>query len=119
MRLAFVLLAIATAEASAQETCTEPYRPDAEFLVDGGYDGQEMREEYRIYFSEVEDYLNCVNISAARIRQEAIAAAQDYNRVLDRHPVTAGVSIERKLVPDVELSESGTLFLDPNAGWLR
>ena len=119
MRLALVLLVIATAEASAHESCIEPYRPDAEFLADGGYDAQEMREEFRIYFSEVEDYLNCLNNSAARIRQEATAAAQDYNRVLDQHPVESGQPVEQEPVPQVELSDSGTLFLDYNAGWLK
>lgn len=70
MRLALVFLALATAEASAHETCIEPFRPDAEILADGGFNAEELREEFRIYFSEVEDYLNCLNNSAARIRQE-------------------------------------------------
>lgn len=119
MRQTLVLLLIAAAEASAHESCIEPYRPDAEFLKDGGYNAQEMREEFRIYFSEVEDYLNCLNNSSAKMQQEATAAAQDYNRVLDLHPVESGQPVEQEPVPQVELSDSGTLFLDYNARWLK
>ena len=119
MRLALVFLVTATAEASAHETCIEPFRPDAEILADGGFNAEELREEFRTYFSEVEDYLNCLNNSAARIRQEATAAAQDYNRVLDKHPVEPARSVEPEPVPAVDLTDSGRLFLDYNAGWLK
>lgn len=133
MRLALILLVAMTAPASAHESgasafesgpssyesCLEPFRPDVGILVDGGYEAQEMRDEFRTYFSEVEDYLNCLNSSAARIRKEATAAAQDYNRVLDQHPVEPGQSVEPETAPRVELTESGTLFLDYNAEWLQ
>jgi hypothetical protein len=118
MSVMLVLIGFASI-ASAQESCLEPFRPEPEFLADGGYDAQEMRGEFRIYFSEVETYLNCLNHASARIRQEATAAAQDYNRVLDQHPVTPGQVSEPEQAPRVELSESGTLFLDYDAQWLQ
>ena len=119
VRLALVLIVFAISSVTAQEACIEPFRPDANYLADGGYEAQEMRETYRGYFSEVEGYLNCLNRSSARIRQEATAATQDYDRVLDRYPVQQGQGIEPPQVPRVELSESGTLFLDYEAKWLQ
>ncbi|MCZ4258718.1 hypothetical protein [Sulfitobacter sp. G21635-S1] len=118
-KIPLILAVVWASSAGAQETCIEPFRPDAEYLADGGFSPEEMREEFRTYFSEVEDYLNCLNRSGARIRQEATAAAQDYNHVLDRHPVKPGQRIEQEPVPRVELSESGTLFLDYEAEWLQ
>ena len=119
LRLAIFVLMFSACHASAQDSCLEPFRPGAEFLADGGYDAQEIRAEIRTYFSEVEDYLNCLNRASARIRQEATAAAQDYNRVLDQHPVTPGQTSDLEQAPRVELSETGTLFLDYEAQWLR
>ena len=119
MRFALILMVFGGSAATAQESCIEPFRPDAEYLADGGFDAQEMRDFFRTYFSEVEDYLNCLNHSSSRIRQEATAAAQDYNRVLNQHPVEAGQSSEPESVPRVELSETGTLFLDYQAEWLK
>ncbi|UWQ43938.1 hypothetical protein K3718_21435 (plasmid) [Leisingera aquaemixtae] len=114
-----ILAAFLASSAGAQEACIEPFHPDTEYLVDGGFTPEEMREEFRTYFSEVEDYLNCVNSSAARVRQDATSAAQDYNRVLDLHSVKPGRGTEQEPVPRVELSESGTLFLDYEAEWLQ
>ena len=118
LALAFVLCAVSGAP-SAQEACFEPIRPDTSYLVDGGYDAHEIRETFRAYFSEVEDYLNCLNYSSARIRQDATAAAQDYNRVLDQHPIQPAEGIEPEQAPRIEMTGNGTLFLDYEAKWLQ
>lgn len=118
-RLALALVILAASKGAAQDVCYEPVRPDAGYLVDGGYNGQEIREAYRGYFSEVEAYLNCLNRSSARIRQEATVAAQDYDRVLDQFPALSGQGGEAPPAPHVEMSDSGTLFLDHQAGWLK
>ncbi len=89
-RLTLVVAMLAASNSAAQEACIEPVRPDAGFLADAGYGAGEIRSAYRSYFSVVEDYLNCLNQASARIRQEATAAAQDYNRVLDQYPVEPG-----------------------------
>ncbi|MDA3856942.1 MAG: hypothetical protein PF480_01550 [Roseovarius sp.] len=119
VRLALVFAISATSLVTAQEACIEPIRPDAGYLVDADYEALEIREAYRGYFSAVEGYLNCLNRSSARIRQEATAAAQDYDRVLDQYPVQPGQGGEPPPAPRVEMSETGTLFLDYQAEWLR
>ena len=116
VRLMLVFVVFATSKVTAQEACIEPFRPDANYLAEMEYEAQEMREAYRGYFSEVEDYLNCLNSSSARIRQDATAAAQDYNHVLDQYPVQSG---QPEQVPRVEMRDSGTLFLDYEAKWLQ
>jgi len=119
MRLALVFLVLTAAKGTAQETCVEPLRPDAGYLVDAGNEAWEMREAYRGYFSEVENYLNCLNHASARIRREATAAAQDYSRVLDQYPVQSGQGGEPPQTPRIEMGESGTLFLDYEPKWLQ
>lgn len=119
MRFVFVFVVLAVSEVTAQEACLEPLRPDAEYLADGGYEGQDMRDAYRGYFSQVEDYLNCLNRASSRIREEATATAQDYNRVLDQYPIQLEQAVEPAQAPRVELSDSGTLFLDYEAKWLQ
>lgn len=119
VRLVMVFVVCIASGATAQEACIEPFRPDIHYLADGGSDAQDMRSAYQVYFSEVEDYLNCLNHSSARIRQEATAAAQDYNRVLDQYPVEAGQAVEAEPILRVELRDSGTLFLNYEAKWLQ
>lgn len=120
MRQLILSLAVCAASGtSAQESCIEPFRPDLEYLSDGGFEPEEIREAYRDYFSEVEDYLNCLNRSSARIRREATTAAQEYNRVLDQYPTSPEPGVEPEPVPRIELGETGRLFLDYQAGWLR
>ncbi|WP_299869730.1 hypothetical protein [uncultured Roseobacter sp.] len=114
-----VVAMLAASSSVAQEVCLEPVRPDAGYLADAGYGAGEIRLAYRGYFSDVEDYLNCLNRSSARIRREATAAAQDYNRVLDQYPVDPGQGSEPELVPRIEMTDSGTLFLDYQAEWLK
>ncbi|WP_282063631.1 hypothetical protein [Roseobacter litoralis] len=117
--LALILIMVSASKAIAQQACFAPLRPDAGYLADQGYEAQEIRGAYRGYFSEVEDYLNCLNHSSARIRQEATTAAQDYDRVLDQFPVQPGQGGEPLPVPRVKMSETGTLFLDFQAEWLK
>lgn len=119
VRLALVFVIFTAANVMAQEACVEPVRPDAGYLTDAGYEALEIREAYQGYFSEIEEYLNCLNRSSARIRQEATAAAQDYDRVLDQYPAQPGQGGEPPPAPRVEMSETGTLFLDYQAEWLR
>ncbi len=118
-RLILVIVMLAASNSAAQEACIEPVRPDAGFLADAGYGAGEIRSAYRSYFSDVEDYLNCLNQASARIRREATAAAQDYNRVLDRYPVEPGKGSEPKRSPRIEMTDSGTLFLNHQAEWLK
>ncbi|MDU9004731.1 hypothetical protein [Sedimentitalea todarodis] len=114
-----ILALYAASRAVAQEVCIEPFRPNMEYLADGGVGPEEMRDAYRVYFSEVETYLNCLNVSSARIREEATAAVQEYNRVLDQYPAPKGQVVESEPAPRIEMSETGTLFLDYQADWLR
>lgn len=117
--LALILIMVSASKATAKQACFAPVRPDAGYLTDAGYGAQDIREAYRGYFSEVEDYLNCLNHSSARIRQEATAAAQDYDRVLDQYPAQPGQGGEPPPAPRVGMSETGTLFLDFQAEWLK
>lgn len=120
MRKSVLILAICAASgAVAQEICIEPFRPDVAYLADGGVSPKEMRDAYRDYFSDVEAYLNCLNASSSRIREEAIAAAQAYYRVLDQYPASPKQAGEPELTPSIEMSETGTLFLDYQTDWLR
>ena len=117
--LTLMIAILATSKGMAQEVCVEPVRPDAEYLADAGDSAEEIRSAYQGYFSEVEDYLNCLNQASARIRQEATAAAQDYDRVLDRYPREAGQGGKSERAPRIEMTDSGTLFLDHQAEWLK
>lgn len=118
-RLTLVIAMLTASNSVAQEVCIEPIRLDAGYLSDAGYDAGEIRSAYRSYFSDVEDYLNCLNHASTRIRQEATAAAQDYNRVLDQYPVEPGQGGESEQAPRIEMTDSGTLFLDHQAEWLK
>ncbi|WP_299960837.1 hypothetical protein [uncultured Roseobacter sp.] len=118
-RLTLVIAILVASEGSAQEACIEPVRPDAGYLVDAGHEAVEIRSDYRGYFSDVEDYLNCLNHASARIRRAATAAAQDYNRVLDQYPVEPGQGRELEQAPRIEMTDRGALFLDHQAGWLK
>lgn len=118
-RLTLVIAMLAASNSAAQDACIEPVRPDAGHLADAGYGAGEIRSAYQGYFSDVEDYLNCLNQASARIRQEATAAAQDYNRVLDQYPIEPGQGGESERAPRIEMTDTGTLFLDHQADWLK
>ena len=117
--LTLMIAILAASKGIAQEVCVEPVRPDAEYLADAGDSAEEIRSAYRSYFSDVEDYLNCLNQATARIRQEATAAAQDYDRVLDQYPVEPGQGGDPERASRIEMTDSGTLLLDYRGEWLK
>ncbi|MGY9047556.1 MAG: hypothetical protein ACKVKF_10925 [Rhodobacterales bacterium] len=97
----------------ADGVCFEPTRPEAAYLLDAGFSGGEIRRAFRTYFTEVEGYLNCLNETSARIRQEARAAAYDYNHVLDTYPHEPGTETDgARIAPSIRLKETGELFLN-------
>ncbi len=69
--LAVAIMAVFADPVAAQELCIEPIRPESAYLLDAGFSGAEVRSEFRRYFSEVEDYLNCLNETSARCRDDA------------------------------------------------
>lgn len=111
--LAAVIMGSLAAPAAAEELCIEPIRPEAAHLLDAGFSGAEVRSEFRRYFSEVEDYLNCLNEISGRIRDDARAAAYDYQHVLETTEPERGTETSEDFVPPtVEMKETGELFLD-------
>lgn len=76
-------MAVFAAPVAAQELCIEPIRPESAYLLDAGFSGAEVRSEFRRYFSEVEDYLNCLNETSARVRDDAHVAVYEYQHVLE------------------------------------
>lgn len=111
--LAAVIMGGFAAPAAAQELCIEPIRPEAAHLLDAGFSGAEVRLEFRRYFSEVEDYLNCLNETSGRIRDDARAAAYDYQHVLETTKPGRGYQdADRFSPPSVEMKDTGELFLD-------
>lgn len=69
--------------------------------------------EFRRYFSEVEDYLNCLNETSGRIRDDARAAAYDYQHVLETtEPGRADQVANEFQAPTVAMKDTGELFLD-------
>ena len=115
MRQAFLALflhsAMSVCPGPALAACFEPLRPEARHLADAGHSGSEIRQAFRRYFTEVEEYLNCLNQTANRIRQDARAAAYDYNRVLETYPRVPEARPEDP-APSVEMTDTGKLFLD-------
>ncbi|MDK3020068.1 hypothetical protein CVM52_02595 [Pseudooceanicola lipolyticus] len=117
--LSAAIVAALTVSGTAQELCIEPIRPEAAHLLDAGLSGAEVRAEFRRYFSEVEDYLNCLNETSGRIRDDARAAAYDYQQVLETtEPGKAGQGDDGFRPQSVAMKDTGELFLDyrPNAG---
>ena len=111
--LAAAISVALTAPGAAQELCIEPVRPEAAHLLDAGFSDSEVRAEFRRYFSEVEDYLNCLNETSGRIRDDARAAAYDYQHVLETTEPGRGTENHEDFVPPtVEMRETGELFLD-------
>ena len=107
------MMAVLVEPGTAQELCIEPIRPESAHLLDAGFSGAEVRAEFRRYFSEVEDYLNCLNETSGRIRDDARAAAYDYQHVLETTKPGRGTEIREDFVPPtVEMKETGELFLD-------
>lgn len=111
--LSAAIVAALAVSGAAQELCIEPIRPESAHLLDAGFSGAEVRAEFRRYFSEVEDYLNCLNETSGRIRDDARAAAYDYQQVLETtEPGKAGRGDEGFQPPSVSMKHTGELFLD-------
>lgn len=111
--LAVAMMAALAASGAAQELCIEPIRPEAAHLLDAGFSGGEVRTEFRLYFNEVEDYLNCLNETSGRIRDDARAAAYDYQHVLETtEPGRADQEADGFSPPSVEMKDTGELYLD-------
>lgn len=110
--LAAVIMGGFAAPAAAQELCIEPIRPEAAHLLDAGFSGAEVRSEFRRYFSEVEDYLNCLNETSGRIRADARAAAYEYRHVLETTDPDEGKLDTDILYSSEVMKETGELFLD-------
>lgn len=75
LTISAAMVATLTAPVAAQALCIGPIRPEATYLLDAGVSGAEVRTEFQRYFSQVEDYLNCLNDTSGRIRDDARAAA--------------------------------------------
>jgi hypothetical protein len=92
--------------------CSEPLKPIVFGHEDSDPEG-ELRQEYELYFKEVEAYLNCLNAEAHRVHAEAQQAANEYSRVLDRTPPPPWkAQPDPILVPIEPMVTSGTLNLD-------
>lgn len=119
MRIRF-LIAVAIAPVPGNlvaQACVEPVRPELAYLEDAGFTGAELREQYHLYFADVEVYLNCLNASSGRIREEARAAAYDYQQVLNRHPHAPDAETDGEhSAPEVSMRESGELYLSYKPG---
>ncbi|WP_335949695.1 hypothetical protein [Salipiger bermudensis] len=114
--LAAAIVMGSTVPGTAQELCVEPIRPEAAHLLDAGFSGAEVRAEFRRYFNEVEDYLNCLNDASGRIRDDARAAAYDYQKVLEtKEPGKADQGDDGFRPPSVAMKNTGELFLDYRA----
>lgn len=116
--LAVAIVAVLTAPGAAQELCIEPTRPEAAHLLDAGFSGAEVRAEFRRYFGEVEDFLNCLNETSGRIRDDARAAAFDYQHVLETtEPGKADQGDDGFQPPNIAMKETGELIMRyrPNA----
>ncbi|MBY6141971.1 hypothetical protein KUV26_21265 [Leisingera daeponensis] len=101
----------------AAQDCVEPVRPELAYLEDAGFTGAEMREHYRLYFADVEVYLNCLNASSGRIREEARAAAYDYQQVLNRRSYATDAETDGEHnASEVSMRESGELYLSYKPG---
>ena len=111
--LAVAMMAALAAPGASQELCIEPIRPEAAHLLDAGFSGGEVRTEFRRYFNEVEDYLNCLNETSGRIRDDARAAAYDYQHVLETtESGRADQEADGFSPPSVEMKDTGELYLD-------
>jgi hypothetical protein len=116
--LSAAIVAALTVPGTAQELCIEPIRPEAAHLLDAGFSGAEVRAEFRRYFGEVEDFLNCLNETSGRIRDDARAAAFDYQNVLETtEPGKADQGDDGFQPPNIAMKETGELIMRhrPNA----
>lgn len=93
-------------------TCLDPLKPIVSGYKDSDQEGT-LRQEYELYFKEVEAYLNCLNAEARRVHAEAQRAANEYSRVLDRTPPPPyKAQPDPVVIPTEPMVNSGTLNLD-------
>lgn len=71
---------------SFAENCIEPIKPEANYLHDAGYTGDEIHAAFRDYFREVEDFLNCWNQVTYRVHEEARSASYELSSALRKYP---------------------------------
>lgn len=102
----------APAQFAGPVACLEPLQPIVSGYKDSDQEG-ELRQEYDLYFKEVETYLNCLNAEANRVHAEAQRAANEYSRVLDRTPPPPfKAQSDPDVMPTGPMVTSGTLNLD-------
>lgn len=104
----------AAPQIAAPAPCLQPIKPVVAAFVETGTEG-ELRQEFEIYFQEVEIYLNCLNAETGRVRAEAQKAANEYSRALDRIPPPP-YQAEPEVTPHVPMATSGKLNLDYRGG---
>lgn len=98
------------------EPCIAPVKPEAQYLKDAGYSREEVHAAFRVYFREVEAFLNCWNDVTARVHAEARVAAAELGRVLRDSPAAeenrhALEGVEGFIASDRPLIETGELVL--------
>ncbi|WP_143187077.1 hypothetical protein [Alloyangia pacifica] len=113
LALSLVFLAPLAAEA---ETCIEPVKPEASYLHDAGYSGNEIHAEFEMYFREVEEFLNCWNQVTADVHEDARAAAYDLHDALRRYPSSrdaedAVAGLGDFIASDAPMIDTGQLIL--------
>ncbi|ULB12802.1 hypothetical protein ORIO_23880 (plasmid) [Cereibacter azotoformans] len=111
---AVVLLGIPSTTMAAL-TCEEPARPDLALLRDAGLSAEEVRNEFRTYFADVEGFLNCINETSERVRAEARSAAYDVAQIRGTFPNDGRSSpaADVRAASDANLDETGRLILLP------
>ena len=84
---AVLVLALSPTLAAAQVGCLPPEEP---FAYEPPKDDPELRalidEQYQDYITGTEDYLNCLNAEAARVRAE-------FQEILDRYIQYFGIEV--------------------------
>ena len=115
IHLALSLLFLAPFVVQA-ETCIEPVKPEAGYLHDVGYSGNEIHAEFEMYFREVEEFLNCWNHVTADVHEDARTAAYDLHDALRQYPSSrdakaAIAGLGGFIASDVPLIDTGELIL--------
>lgn len=70
---------------SFSQVCMEPLKPFVSSYVEENAI-EELRQDFELYFHDVEIYLNCLNKEAYRIRLEAERATYEMNNVFKQFP---------------------------------
>jgi len=114
--LCFSAFFILAAGPVCAENCIEPIKPEAAYLHDAGYTGDEIHAAFRTYFREVEDFLNCWNEVTYRIHDEARSASYELSSALRKYPSRhnhdeAVEGLSGFIASDAPLIETGTLIL--------